>query len=308
MMREIRWHGRGGQGAKSVSELLAGAMMRGGYRVQAFPEYGPERSGAPLQAYTRYSLGAIRLHCGVTEPDTVVVLDESLLGEVDVTSGLKKGGLLLVNSTASEADIARACGYEGPVVCIDAGRLASEAGARHGNVVMVGALAALEGKPSLDELYSGLDDIFAGKLSGSAMAANQRAIKAGFQGAGERQPASTELNGSERTQVGIELRSYEELAPGGVLPASSAEHPHTGSWRTQVKPRVNVERCVNCLLCWVNCPDSAVVLRGTDFYGFDHDYCKGCELCSEVCPTGAIEMVEESTLLPAYGRMEGVRS
>jgi len=307
-MREIRWHGRGGQGAKSVSELLAGAMMKGGYQVQAFPEYGPERSGAPLQAYTRYSLGAIRLHCGVTEPDTVVVLDESLLGEVDVTAGLKNGGLLLVNSTAAEHEIARACGYSGPIVCIDAGRLAAEAGARHGNVVMVGALAALEGKPSLDELYSGLDDIFAGKLSGGAMAANQRAIKAGFQEAGERQPVSTEADGSERVPIGTPLRSYKELALGGVLPASTAEHPRTGSWRTRVKPQVSVDRCVNCLLCWVNCPDSAIVLRGTDFHGFDHDYCKGCELCSEVCPTGAIEMVEEATVLPAYGRLEEARS
>ncbi len=305
-MREIRWHGRGGQGAKSVSELLAAAMLRAGYQVQAFPEYGPERSGAPLQAYTRYSTEEIRLHCGVVEPDGVVVLDESLLGEVDVTAGLKQGGLLLVNSASTAADIARAAGYGGPIVCLDAGSLAAEAGARHGNVVMVGALALLEGKPELEELYSGLDEIFGGKLSGSALAANRRAIEIGFREAGKREIVSTAIGQTGREPLGATLRRYDELALGGVLPAEAAGHPHTGSWRTEVKPQVVVDRCVNCLLCWVNCPDAAVVLHGTDFYGFDHDYCKGCELCSEVCPTGAIEMVTERTKLPAFGRVEEV--
>ena len=135
MMREIRWHGRGGQGAKSVSQLLAAAMLKAGYQVQAFPEYGPGGSGAPPQAYPRYSTRPIRLHCGVTDPDCVVVLDDSLLTEIDVTAGLKAGGLLLVNSSAGIAGIAATTGYDGPIVCLDALALANEVGGRHGNVV-----------------------------------------------------------------------------------------------------------------------------------------------------------------------------
>lgn len=102
------------------------------------------------------------------------------------------------------------------------------------------------------------------------------------------------------------LKRYDELPLGGALPSEEAGHPHTGSWRTEVKPQVVVDRCVNCLLCWVNCPDTAIVLKGTDFFGIDYDYCKGCELCAEVCPTEAIEIVPERTEVPAWGRVEEV--
>nr|NIQ60152.1 pyruvate synthase [Gemmatimonadota bacterium]NIU80368.1 pyruvate synthase [Gammaproteobacteria bacterium]NIW32524.1 pyruvate synthase [Actinomycetota bacterium]NIX24741.1 pyruvate synthase [Actinomycetota bacterium] len=94
-MIEIRWHGRGGQGAKTVAQILATALLKTGRHVQAFPEYGPERSGAPMKAYDRVSDRPIRRHCAVTEPDVAVVLDATLLGEVDVTSGLGADGLLL---------------------------------------------------------------------------------------------------------------------------------------------------------------------------------------------------------------------
>lgn len=182
-MTEIRWHGRGGQGAKTVSQLLAAAMLRAGYNVQAFPEYGPERSGAPLQAYTRYSTKPIRIHSGITDPDTVVVLDDSLLSEIDATNGLQAEGLLLVNSESSSAELAARLGYTGPIVCVDAARLASEAGAKHGNVVMVGALAALAGQPGLDELRAALEEVFEGKLSAKVIDANVRALEVGYRAA-----------------------------------------------------------------------------------------------------------------------------
>jgi len=89
------------------------------------------------------------------------------------------------------------------------------------------------------------------------------------------------------------LKSWTELEPGGtVLPAETTQ-PHTGGWRTGVKPVVELDKCVNCLLCWLHCPDSAVLLDGTTFIGFDYDYCKGCEICAEVCPVDAIAMVPE---------------
>ena len=81
--------------------------------------------------------------------------------------------------------------------------------------------------------------------------------------------------------------------PGGIVLRDEAQQPETGAWRTGVKPQVDLAKCVNCLLCWLYCPDSAVSLDGTTFTGFDLRYCKGCELCSVVCPTGAIAMVEE---------------
>jgi 2-oxoacid:acceptor oxidoreductase delta subunit (pyruvate/2-ketoisovalerate family) len=90
-----------------------------------------------------------------------------------------------------------------------------------------------------------------------------------------------------------ELRPWQQLAPGGTVRPEEAPRPLTGGWRTGSKPVVDLSRCVNCLLCWLNCPDAAVVLEGETFVGFDYDFCKGCEICAALCPTEAIAMVPE---------------
>jgi pyruvate ferredoxin oxidoreductase gamma subunit len=120
---EIRWHARAGQGAKTAAQTLALAAMREGKSVQAFPEYGPERRGAPMRAYTRLADRPIRRHDGITEPDVVVVLEPALEREVDVTEGLKPGGVVLRATDASNA-----------------------------NLVMLGAVAAYLGEPSLEQV------------------------------------------------------------------------------------------------------------------------------------------------------------
>ena len=89
-----------------------------------------------------------------------------------------------------------------------------------------------------------------------------------------------------------ELKTWQELPAGGRV-TPSAPTPRTGGWRTGLRPEVQLGQCVNCLLCWLYCPDSAITLDGTVFTGFDYDVCKGCELCAEVCPTGAISMERE---------------
>ena len=92
-----------------------------------------------------------------------------------------------------------------------------------------------------------------------------------------------------------ELTSWRDFPLGGRVSPDVAPQPQTGGWRTGVRPEVDLSACVNCLLCWIYCPDSAVTLDGTTFAGFDYTYCKGCEVCAEVCPIDAISMVEEST-------------
>jgi 2-oxoacid:acceptor oxidoreductase delta subunit (pyruvate/2-ketoisovalerate family) len=90
-----------------------------------------------------------------------------------------------------------------------------------------------------------------------------------------------------------ELSAWQDLPQGGIVRPGHAPAVRTGGWRTGVKPAVDFERCVNCLLCWLYCPDSAIRLDGTTFVGFDYDTCKGCEICSVVCPVDAIAMVED---------------
>jgi 2-oxoacid:acceptor oxidoreductase delta subunit (pyruvate/2-ketoisovalerate family) len=90
-----------------------------------------------------------------------------------------------------------------------------------------------------------------------------------------------------------ELKAWNELRTGGVVVPDEESRPQTGGWRTGVKPEADLSKCVNCLLCWLYCPDSAVELDRTTFTGFDLTYCKGCEICAEICPVDAVTMVPE---------------
>lgn len=125
---EIRWHGRGGQGTKTASLLLADAAFNTGSFVQGFPEYGPERMGAPITAYNRISKNPIRVHSNIYEPDFVVVVDDTLLKTVDVTAGLKTDGAIVINTTKTMDEIKPLLnGYEGRVYTIDARSVSEEA-------------------------------------------------------------------------------------------------------------------------------------------------------------------------------------
>jgi pyruvate ferredoxin oxidoreductase gamma subunit len=156
-MREIRWHARAGQGAKTASQLYATALLHGGKSVQAFPEYGPERRGAPLRAYTRVDDTPIRRHDSVTHPDVVVVLEPSLLREVDVADGLAPGGFLLLNGESVPAELSSL-----DVRCVPAARLAG--GSKFVNLVMVGALAAALHEPSVSVLADAAVELLGAKV------------------------------------------------------------------------------------------------------------------------------------------------
>ena len=126
-MIEIRWHGRGGQGAKTASLLLADAAFNTGKYIQGFPEYGPERMGAPITAYNRISDEPITIHSNIYYPDYVVVVDDTLLESVDVTAGLKEEGAILINTT-KPADVLRKelKGYKGDIYTLDARKISLE--------------------------------------------------------------------------------------------------------------------------------------------------------------------------------------
>lgn len=126
-LTEIRWHGRGGQGAKTASLLLADAAFATGNYVQGFPEYGPERMGAPITAYNRISNNPIRVHSNIYEPDYVVVVDQTLLEAVDVTNGLKEDGAIIVNTDKRPDEIrAHLKGYKGDVYTINAREISED--------------------------------------------------------------------------------------------------------------------------------------------------------------------------------------
>ena len=144
---EIRWHARGGQGAKTASELLAEAAFNIGKYVQGFPEYGPERMGAPITAYNRVSDEKIRVHSNIYEPDYVVVVDETLIESVDVTAGLKESGAIVINSSKTPDEIKAALGgYKGKVCTIDARVISEDCLGRYfPNTPMLAAIVKVSG-------------------------------------------------------------------------------------------------------------------------------------------------------------------
>ena len=144
---EIRWHGRGGQGAKTAALLLADVAFKTGKNVQGFPEYGPERMGAPITAYNRISDGKIRVHSNIYTPDYVVVVDETLLSSVDVAAGLKRNGAVIINTPKSRGEIAdKLSGYEGRIYTVDARKISEETlGKNFPNSPMLAAIVAVSG-------------------------------------------------------------------------------------------------------------------------------------------------------------------
>lgn len=151
---EIRWHGRGGQGAKTASLLLADAAFNTGKYIQGFPEYGPERMGAPITAYNRISNKPIVIHSNIYEPDYVVVVDDTLLESVPVTAGLKKEGAIVINTTKSPEYLKEKLnGYDGNIYTIDARKVSEETlGKYFPNTPMLAAIVKVTGIMS-DEAF-----------------------------------------------------------------------------------------------------------------------------------------------------------
>jgi len=184
-MVEIRWHGRGGQGAKTASLLLADAAFSIGKYVQGFPEYGPERMGAPITAFNRISDERSSLHSNIYEPDYVVVVDPTLLSAVSVTSGLKKDGAVIINSNKDPEEFRPLLeGFEGKVYTIDAGVIAEqEIGRNIPNTPMLGAVVKISGvipeDKFLEDMEQSLKDTFASKPH--VIEGNMKAIKRSLQ-------------------------------------------------------------------------------------------------------------------------------
>mgnify|MGYP005859512701 CR=1 FL=1 len=180
-MVEIRWHARGGQGAVTAGKLLAETALNAGFYFQAFPDYGAERMGAPIRAYTRLSDGPITVHSPVLEPDVVIVLDPTLLGIVDVAEGLKENGVLLVNTTESPAEVRRRLKLENKnarIFTVDASTIAiQELGREITNTPMLGAFCTATGLLELNKVVEQARKDFGKKMRPDVVEANVRAIQ-----------------------------------------------------------------------------------------------------------------------------------
>ena len=182
---EIRWHGRGGQGAKTASLLLADAAFNTGKYIQGFPEYGPERMGAPITAFNRISTNPIKVHSNIYEPDYVVVVDDTLLDAVDVTAGLKETGAIVINTTKEADEIkSKLKGYKGRVYGIDAREISIKAlGKYFPNTPMLAAIVKVSQIMPEDDFIKDMQNSFKHKFAKKpeVIEGNMQAIKMALQ-------------------------------------------------------------------------------------------------------------------------------
>ncbi len=287
---EIRWHGRGGQGAVTSAELVALAAISEGKFAQAMPSFGPERRGAPVLAFNRIdNTRHIRVRAAVTQPDIVVVLDPGLLTIIDVTAGLKQDGTLIINSTKDMKEVISEFGGPWKLAVVNATSIAREKlGVPIVNTTMIGALVKATGIIDLKSLEEPIKERFGARAQNNIDACHKaydevllaEPVKAGVS--------------PKRTFQAEHLLSWDEILPGCVvLEPGSAREYRTGDWKSQ-RPIYDYTKCIKCGLCFLFCPEGCIRPRDDDYYEADLYYCKGCGICAKECPRYAINMVEES--------------
>jgi len=269
---EIRFHGRGGQGAVTAVKILASAIYLEGKYTQAIPMYGTERRGAPVSAFCRIDDARIRERDLVHEPDIVVVLDPLLNRTVDVTDGLKKGGLVVVNHPGTVADTGLAGDFR--VATVDATKIALEViGRPITNTAILGAFARATGLVKLDSLAEAVK----GELAARLIATNVEAMRRAY----EATNAPADASG---------VKKAESIKKASTQPLISYSR-NVSDWRV-ICPVVDKAKCVGCKRCWIYCPETAITMVDSKAE-VNYDYCKGCGICSEECLVGAVKMVRE---------------
>ena len=285
---EVRWHGRGGQGAVTSAELLALAAIEEGKYAQAMPSFGPERRGAPVLAFNRVNnTNPIRVRAGVLEPDIVVVLDPGLLDIIDITAGLKDNGTIVVNSSKSIDDLKNQFSGNWKLAVVDATTIAKqEVGVPIVNTTMMGALIKATGIVHLASLDEPLKERFGAKAKNNVAAA-KRAYE---------ETKITQTNVIAKAQKKVypveKFPSKKEVLAGAVVitPGIAKEYK-TGDWRS-MSAIIDTKKCNKCGLCFIYCPEGCIRPIKEGFYEANLFYCKGCGICAKECPKNAITMVE----------------
>ena len=178
---EMVFYGRGGQGVKTASQLVADSLINEGYYIQAFPEYGPERAGAPVKAFARVSRSPIKIHCPVELADMAIIVDPTLIGSVDMTSNIKKNGIVLVNSSEDVNEVKKKLNFKGKLVTIDASKISLDIIGRNlPNVAMLGAVSKYYKPLGLSFLKNEIKAKFLSKLGELGVKKNVQILERGY--------------------------------------------------------------------------------------------------------------------------------
>lgn len=270
-MIEIRFHGRGGQGAVTASRIIAIAAYEEGQYCQAIPMYGTERRGAPLTAFVRLDNQRVRERELVHNPDISVVLDPLIAKQQAVVDNLKAGGLVLLNSADNPEDVK--LGGDFKVATVDATTIALETlGRPITNTAILGAFAKVTGVVKVESIEKAIKKNFPGRLGEMNIAAVKRSY--------------AEVKGPIQAVVKTAPEEKADLHVGGYGVLKDVS-----SWRV-FTPEVDADKCIGCKNCWIFCPETAIEWdEATNKPSFRYNACKGCGVCENECPVKAIEMV-----------------
>lgn len=285
-MKEIIFHGRGGQGSVTATRILVVAADYEGKYAQSFPFFGFERRGAPVSSAVRLDEKPLVTRSLVYYPDCIAVLDPKLLGVLDLTK-LKPGGILVLNTAKGlrEVDIEANLSK---LAVVDATNISTQifgsATIPITNTAMLGAFAKATEWVGLESIIRAIGNTFKGPM----VERNVESAKIAFENTlvEEMETISREIRGKEESRI---IRVELDLAPitreiGGVK---------TGLWAT-LKPVFDKELCTKCSICAKYCPEGVILVDEEGYYIADYDYCKGCGICSVECPFEAVKMVMES--------------
>ena len=265
-LMEIRFHGRGGQGAVTGTRILATALYYEGKFTQGIPMYGTERRGAPVVSFLRIGETRINERDLVHEPDMVVVLDPLLGKSVPISEGLKKGGIVLINHPRGGRETG--LGGDFKVASVDATNIAlEEIGRPITNTAILGAFAKVTGMVSLESLEKAINAQWSGRIA----EVNINAVRKAY----EQANAPEDVSDLPPQKV--------ETAPGQL---------DVSSWRV-FTPILDKDKCIGCMRCYILCPEVAISMvdKKADI---NYKNCKGCGICVEECPVQAIEFVQET--------------
>lgn len=277
----------------AAQALASAAFQEGGYAT-AFPFFGAERRGAPVLAFTRIDKKRIYRKTQVYEPDYVVVLDEGLIETVNVVEGLKKGGVVIVNTQKKPEDVD--VGIDVKLATIDATTVALEVLKQPAtNSSILGAFAKATDLVSIESVEKGIIQIFGDRLGPKIGNLNAKAARTAYERTvvgeshGHRQLTTAKKWLPDVKELPLGAAAIPMKTDAGLVGPGSFVESKTGSWKV-FHPEYDMEKCTMCNFCWFYCPEGCIY-RKQDRMEFDMEYCKGCGICANECPADAIKMV-----------------
>lgn len=294
-MIRVRFHGRGGQGAKTASRILGTAAFNEGLNVQDSPLYGSERRGAPVAAFTRISDGEILERGFIFEPDVVVVIDDTLLADrvAKPLEGLRSGGVLFVNARTKQDEM-KGDRNDIELVTTDlTTHVVESLGRPLLSAVSACVAARLVSVISEEAVLSAVaTELRDNGIKEDRIAQNLELAKWAFRSVEPQKLETREQpTAVKRSLVPMEVIVANEGLEDVVSVGNSALRK-TGSWRIS-RPVINYEKCTTCMICFAYCPESAIVFRDDRKLAIDYENCKGCLICYAECPPKAIAIERE---------------